>query len=175
MDNSSRVNIGVVAKAHGIRGEVSVRLWGENPHSLKAVSKVWLDQDGTLTEKKVVSLRPDKERLLLMLEGTPDRNAAELLRGQEVYVLRGQLAEPEEGEYYIIDLIGCTVSTSSGQTVGTVTDVLQPGGNDVYVLSAPGGGSVMLPAVPVLITDIDLESKTILVDEQHLEEMAVYD
>ena len=79
-----------------------------------------------------------------------------------------------EGRYFIFDLIGCNVITDTGENIGKVTDVMQPGANDVYVVKNDKS-EVLIPAVKSFVLDIDINKKQIIVKGDMLQEVAVYE
>ena len=101
---NERVLLGAVIAAHGIKGEVKVKTFTEAPENLDAYGALTTD-DGRRLE--VASLRPTKgDEAVARFKGIADRNAAESLKGQALYVPRDALPEPEPGEFYLADLIG---------------------------------------------------------------------
>ena len=94
----------------------------------------------------------------------PDRNTAELFSKKQIQVRREDLVELPEGRYYIFDIIGLEVQDTNGNVLGTVTDVLQPGANDVYVVSKDGEPDQLFAAIEEVVKDIDVENKLMIVD-----------
>ena len=76
-----------------------------------------------------------------------------------------------EGRYYIFDIIGLEVQDTMGNVLGTVTDVLQPGANDVYVVSKDGEPDQLFAAIEEVVKDIDVENKLMIVDRLKLEDL----
>lgn len=95
--------------------------------------------------------------LLLKLRGLEDRAEAEGLAGSELGLLRSELEEPEEGEYYWTDLIGLTVLDSEGREVGRVANLFDSGAHDILVVRA-GDREVLIPAIPEMVAEVDLEA-----------------
>jgi 16S rRNA processing protein RimM len=110
----------------------------------------------------VERLRLHGEVFLLKLAGCDDRNAAEDLRGLLVQVPIHEAAPLEEGEYYHHQIIGLTVETETGETLGRVAEVLETGANDVYVVRGPAG-EVLLPAVEDVILAVAPEDGRLVV------------
>ncbi len=119
------------------------------------------------------AVRCDGRFAYMSLEGVEDRNAAELLRGQELYVDRESAVTLPEGRWFIADLIGCRVFDGAGHPLGRLTDVLQAAGNDVFEVK--GKKSFMFPAVRDVLLEVDIEGERIVVDAKRLSEVAVYE
>jgi 16S rRNA processing protein RimM len=102
--------------------------------------------------------------ILLKLEGVDDRDAAERLRGKNVYMSEEELPELPENEHYIRDMIGMEVyDEPSGRIVGTLKDVLTERAQPVYVVNTEDGGEVLIPGVPVFVKKIDETTRRITV------------
>ena len=108
------------------------------------------------------------------IQGIEDRNAAERLRGELVYIDRAHAVELDEDSTFICDLIGLHGLTDDGRDLGALKDVMQPGGNDVYVFKGPLG-EVLVPALRSVVTKVDLEAGEIRFDGKRLNEVAVFD
>jgi 16S rRNA processing protein RimM len=156
-DKPARIEIGVVARAHGIRGEVRVHL--HNPASTA------LDQAGSMfvgeREFGIERARPVAGAYLVALEGIADRDAADALRGRPVSVLRDDL-ELDDGEVLLGDLVGCRVELRDGRPWGVVS-ALELGPQDRLVIR-DGAIERLLPVVDEFVIDIDVEARRIVVD-----------
>jgi 16S rRNA processing protein RimM len=106
------------------------------------------------------------------LRGVPDRNAAELLRGKLIEGAREDAPELDEGQYYIVDIIGLDVETQEGEFLGKVTDITALS-SEVYTIEK-AGKSVLFPAVKGVVKRVDLENKKLIVDKKIFDEIAVY-
>ena len=159
--------IGEVTKPQGIRGEVKVRPLLDDAAAFRALRRVYIGG----AEYKVLSARADAQAAYLALSGVADRNAAELLRGKEVLAARQDLPALEEGRYYIVDIVGCTVCSEEGEELGAIADVL-PAHTDVYVLRS-GEKEYMFPAADGVVTEVDAEGGRITVSKKRLGEVIV--
>jgi ribosomal 30S subunit maturation factor RimM len=114
------VVLGAVSRAHGLRGEVRVHLFNPESTALLDAERIWLQGgDGPPEPRRVEMLRRapgDGQAVLMRLEGTTDRSAAEALRGCEVALPREALPPPDEDEHYVVDLIGLEVVVAGGAT-----------------------------------------------------------
>jgi 16S rRNA processing protein RimM len=132
------VEIGSVLGAHGLRGEVRVRLFWSASELLFDRDCVLLRSDAGEEERDIEELRRTPKGLLLKLEGVDDRDQAEALRGTRLCVPREELPALEEGEYYLCDLVGSEVVTPDGP-LGRVVEVrIHPSVDAIVVQKADG-------------------------------------
>lgn len=156
---SDAVVVGRIAKAHGIRGEVSVEVLSENPERFAIGARLG-HRDRELT---VEAARRHGDRLLVKFEEVPDRNAAESLRGSELTVPEEEVAPLPAGRYYPHELEGLVVSDSRGSRLGTFVRVERSPAHDIWVVDA-GGREVMVPAVESFVVEVDIEAGRIVLD-----------
>lgn len=154
------ITIGVIVAPHGVRGELKVIPQTDFPERFLTMDDCYID--GKLYH--LSSARFHKQFVLITLDEIVDRNAAELISKKEIQITREQLVPLEEGRYYIFDMIGLSVYNKEGVLLGTLSDVLQPGANDVYVVTKPGEPDVLLAAIDGVIIDIDMNNRTMIVD-----------
>ncbi len=168
------VRIGIVAKPQGIKGEIKVNSLSDNLERFLDLSHVFIEEKGKYQQYNVKGTRLGDGCAFLFLERIYTRDEAEVLRNKYVCVERENAIKLPEGRYFIFDIEGCTVITEKGNVLGKVTEVMQPGANDVYVVS-DGKNEVLIPAVKSFILNIDIENKTITVNGSMLEEVVVYE
>ncbi|MFZ2302845.1 MAG: ribosome maturation factor RimM [Gallionella sp.] len=158
------VIMGRVVSAHGIRGLVKIQPFTEYVDSLLDYRTWWIGREqGPWREVEVGQREAHDKTLVAQLPDCPDRTAAEKLKGLLIAVPRSSLPKQDKDEYYWSDLIGLAVVNEAGVTLGTVTNLLETGANDV--LSVRGdGGEILIPFVATAIKQVDLENKTIRVD-----------
>jgi 16S rRNA processing protein RimM len=135
-----QVALAAVAGAHGIGGEVRLKLFAQSADSLKRHKQVRVGER-LLT---LASLKGDRTPIARFAE-VSDRTAAEALRGQLVTVPRTELPPLEDGEYYHADLIGLPCESSAGETLGTVVAVEDFGAGDILEIEKPDGRRTMVP------------------------------
>ena len=164
------VLVGKITKAQGIRGEVKANSLFDTPWTFEKLSKVRIRG----VEYALSSVRVDtkSEAVFLKLKGVDDRNQAEELRGEDIFVDEELMPETEEGRFYISDLIGAKI-VAKDTNFGILSDILQNGCADVYVVT--GETNFMFPAIDGVILDIDAKEKIITVDAEELERVAVYE
>ena len=147
---------GKIVATHGLRGEVKVLPWCDGPEALLPFGTLYLD--GGATALAVEKARAAKNMVLVKFRGYDSPEAVQPLRGKVLYLDREE-DSLEEGQYYIQDLIGLTVvDAGSGQVYGTLQDVTETGANDVYHIAFPDGKVRLIPAIPQVVTGIDIDA-----------------
>lgn len=154
--------IGRILKPQGIRGEVKVDPVSSQPERFRQLKSVLVGDEIKKTYT-IESIRVYKRFALIKFNEVDSRDRAEELRGKDIYVTKGYLLSPEPGEYFIHDLIGCSVSTPTEQNIATVTDVIQGSGNDVLVLNDKSGREILVPVVQDAIQKVEIETKSIII------------
>lgn len=132
-DANRPVTLAAIAGAHGVRGEVRLKLFGEGAESLRAFS-VFLAGERTLTLK---SVRPANQGAVATFAEVTDRSGAEALRGTLLTVARAALPVLPDGEYYHHDLLGLPVISTDGSAIGQVVAIENFGAGDVIEIERP--------------------------------------
>jgi 16S rRNA processing protein RimM len=135
------VLVGVIAAAHGIRGEVKLRSFTARPEAIAGYAPLVTAAGRTLTIRK---LRPQKDGFIATIGGVADRDAAEALKGAELFVPRERLPEPEAGEVYLGDLVGLPVALKDGTPFGEVVGIQNYGASDLIDVKVPGRKDTLL-------------------------------
>ena len=165
----SRLIIGEVLKPQGIRGELKIKTFTDEPQDVKGFKTLYIDGVGY----KILSFRVGTDGAAYVgLRGIPDRNAAELFRGKKIEGEREDAPPLQEGRYYIVDIIGLVCETETGETLGTVVDIANLA-SDVYTIEK-AGKRILFPAVKDVIKKYDLENGKLIVDKAVFDEIAVY-
>jgi len=168
--------VGEVLKPQGVRGEIKVRPITNDPTRFEDMEEGFWEINGAYVPMKTEFVRFDGSAVYLRIEGVNDRDAAEALRGRLMYVDRAHAVQLEEGQYFIVDLIGLKASDTNGNELGVITEVMQPGGNDVYVITdKKRRKETLIPVIEGVVTNTDLEGGTITFDAKRLGEVAVVD
>jgi 16S rRNA processing protein RimM len=155
--------IGKISGAHGIKGNLKVKLYTETTMFFSEGKTVLIkDKNGFNKGYTVSWTEPYKQGVRLGLKEVEDRTAAELLVGSEILIPYSELPEPEEGSYYWFDLIGLEVETEDGQTIGNIDSIIQTGSNDVYVVKNDRM-EILIPALESVVLKIDLNNQTMRV------------
>lgn len=152
------LRVGVITKTHGIRGEVKVFPTTDDPKRFKKLKEVLVDTGKERHKLEVQSCRFQKNLVILKFKGIDSINDVEKYRQCDLYVSRKNAVKLGPNENFIVDLIGLNVVLDDGTEFGTLTDVMQTGANDVYVVKTVDGKEVLLPAIPQCILDVDLDA-----------------
>jgi 16S rRNA processing protein RimM len=150
--------IGFMRRPHGVAGEIIMDLHTDWPERIKAGRRVYMgDKYEALT---IASVRAHGDGLLVKLRGYDSPEAAGRFRNEWMYVKSTEIPALPEGQVYKHQLIGLTVTTDTGETLGVLGEILETGANDVYVVRAENGKEILLPAIPDVILEIKMEEKT---------------
>ena len=158
--------IGEILRPHGIIGEVRMKIITHYPERLRRLKTVYLTtspESPDVTEYALESVRMHQAYALLKFKGIDDRDKADLLRQLVVMVAIGDAVPLDKGELYLYQLVGLIVQTDEGETLGLLTEVLETGANDVYIVDSPKYGEVLIPATPETILSTDIATKTMIV------------
>jgi 16S rRNA processing protein RimM len=154
------IMLGRILRPHGVRGELVLEADADAENALAAVETVFVGEPPAACA--LAGVRRHRDRLLIRLAGCDDRDFAEAYRGQPVR-LAPQAAPPlPPGTYYWSQIIGLTVVTDDGETLGAIAEILETGANDVYVVR-DDGKELLIPATPGVIQQVDLEQKRMIV------------
>lgn len=150
--------VGRIVGAHGLNGELRMELHTDFPERFAPGVELWMGAD--LALYTVTSAREHKGMILLCVDGVDDRDSAEALRGEWLFIPEDAAMALPEGEYWVHDIIGLAVVDESGAALGRVTDVLQTGANDVYIV-APAenvnrGRELLIPAIAEVVQAVDV-------------------
>ena len=156
-----RVALAAVAGAHGVKGEVRLKLFTDSAANLAPYQKVYV---GGL-ERRLLSVREGGKAAIARFEGVADRSAAEGLRGSLVEVDRAALPPLEQGEYYHSDLVGLDCVDRDGRAVGTVSGVENFGAGDLLEIALTNGRKSLIPFRDGIA---DLEDGRIILDPEFL-------
>ena len=154
-----------IGAPHGVKGEVRLKLFTEDPEALTAYGPLRTPDGRTFT---FLRLRPAGSALIAKLAGIKDRDAAEALNGLELSVERSRLPAPEDpDEFYHADLIGLEAVTKDGMRLGTVVAVHNFGSGDILDIAPPGeenGPSLLVPFTREAVPSVDVAAGRIVVD-----------
>jgi 16S rRNA processing protein RimM len=164
-DSPAWIAVGLVTRAHGVRGEVAVRPLSQVPSRFEPGATVFRDEEES-KPLTVAACRPDRDRLLVTFEGISDRNGAEALGGAYLFVPASWAPQLPEGEYWPHQLLGSDVITEAGRRVGTLSEILHTQANDVWVVAGPDGAEVLVPALRDVVASVDVEARRITIRDE---------
>lgn len=153
--------IGTVAAPVGVRGEVKIDLATDFPDRFKLLKTIFVGDDHRPIG--VVSARRHAGRVALRLAGIDDRDAADTLRMERLFIPRADAMPLPEGHYYHDQIVGLRVVTSGGESVGTIAAIMTTGANDVYVVR-DGTREVLVPAIRDVVRNIDIADGTMVIE-----------
>ncbi|NLO84932.1 MAG: 16S rRNA processing protein RimM [Clostridiales bacterium] len=166
--------LGEVVRPQGIKGELKLKHYTDDPARFLDLEVAYREENGKYTPVSIVDARINQDDVFLMVEGVNDRDEADKLRGMKLYIDRANARELSEDEVFIVDILGATAYDTKGNTIGKLVDVLTPGSVDVFVFDTPRG-KLMMPALKTVLLTLDAENERIVLDENRLEEVALYE
>lgn len=163
-----KILIGKIVKPQGINGELKLVDYTDGYSAVKNLECVYIDG----AEYKVLSIASRDGAIFLCLRGVFDRNAAELLRGKEVYADKDKI-EKSEDSFFIEDVIGCDLYLSSGKRIGKIVNVTSAA-TDIFVVDSDEGRGYF-PFLKDLNAIVDIENKKITVDARRFTEVVFFE
>ncbi len=150
------IEIGQVVNTHGIRGEIKLNPWTDDLYDIEELTKLYYENG---TEIKVERSRVHKNTVIIKLLGVDTIEDAEKLKGKVLFTEKTPLPD---GRYYIKDLIGLD-AIENEEKIGTLTDVLNTGANDIYEIKLNDGQKIYIPVIDGVVNDVDLEKNRIYI------------
>jgi 16S rRNA processing protein RimM len=163
MNMEDLLRVGVITSTHGIRGEVKVFPTTDDSQRFKELKKCLIQTRRENVELEVESVKFFKQYVILKFKGYDNINDIEQFVKKDLMVTRENAVELEPGEYFICDLIGLKVITDTGAELGTLTEVLETGANNVYEVTTPEQKTILIPVIDQCILAHDLEAGTVTV------------
>ncbi|MFF2908520.1 ribosome maturation factor RimM [Paenibacillus sp. NPDC057934] len=165
---TEELTVGRLVNTHGIRGEIKILSHTDFPDVRFAPGKklIVIPADGSPRFDVIVdAAREHKGMYIVRLKGYTNINQIEKYKGSMLKVPSDDLVELPENEYYFHQIVGCDVYTedNDSQPLGTITEILQPGANDVWVVKPPKGQDILIPVINDVVVDVDIETKRIKV------------
>ncbi len=153
--------VGKVRRPHGVHGDVVVEIYTDFPERLVPKKAIFLGEKHL--KLTIARRRQHNEGLLLGFEGVSSPEQAGRYRNQILSIIASETPELPEGRYYFHELLDLTVTDEAENILGTLTEILETGANDVYVVKTPNRRELLLPAIPEVVLNVDLEAKKIIV------------
>jgi len=153
--------VGFLRRPHGVQGEIIMDLHTDFPERLKARRKLLIGDNYKAVSLE--SVRPHAKGVLVKFRGIDTPEDAGQFRNTWVYIKASEAPKLPEGQIYQHELFGMTVIDEADKTLGTLTEIIETGANDVYVVKADAGKELLLPAIPSVILDIDAGRRLIKV------------
>ena len=167
------LRVGLIARPHGVHGDVKVIPLTDNAERFRSLREAFIENNGAYEPVLVSNTRVKPDAAYVALSCSKSIEDAERLRNLYLCVDRAHAVQLPQGRYFIADLIGCDVFDSEGNSLGTLTDVLETGANDVYVME--GSRRLLVPALKRLLISVDIAGKRIVLDSQTLSEVGLFE
>lgn len=158
---SEYIQVGKIINTHGIKGEVKVLPLTDDMKRFEELSTVYIED--AEKEFKIENVWYKKNFVILKFKNFDNINDVLNLKNKFILIHEDDAIQLEEDTYFIFQLIGIKVYTVEGIKLGEVTDVLQPGANDVYVVKE-GRKEYLIPAIKNVIKEVDIENKKMIID-----------
>ncbi len=165
--------IACIVRPHGVQGNVKLEPLTDNVNRFRGLDEAYLETGGQRTLVKLSGIGINPDAVTLHIEGVDTREQAEQLRGAYLCVDKAHAVKLPPDTYFVADLIGCTVTDTSGKAYGRIKDVLETGANDVYVVE--GECSMLLPALKKVLHEVDVEQKRIVLNSEVIGEVALFE
>lgn len=152
------LQVGAILDTHGLRGEVKVFPTTDDASRYDDLAEVELQKkDGSFLHLEVERVRYFKNLVIVKFKHFDNINDIEQYKKCNLYVTRENAVELDEDEYFVADLIGLTAKSDEGEILGTLTDVLTTGANDVYVIKTPQNDELLVPAIHDCVQEVNIE------------------
>jgi len=149
--------VGKIRRPHGVAGDVLVDVYTDFPERMQPKAVVYAGEDHLpLTIRRH---RNHNDGMLLAFDSFTTPEQVGRFRNQILYIVVADAMELPEGEFYYHELLGLVVTDEKGESLGKVTEIMQTGANDVYVVTDAAGHEILLPAIAEVVLDVDLDSK----------------
>lgn len=162
-DTEDFLLIGTIVAPFGVRGQVKVKAFTDRPdHIARNVRTILVGESRTEhTLRRLIEHKPGV--LIADIHGVTSREAAEELRGEEVYIRAADAAPLDPDEYFIHDLIGLAAETEDGQAIGKVRDVMETGAGNILVITRQGSADALVPMVRDFIAALDIPGGKVVI------------
>lgn len=157
------LQVGVITSTHGVRGEVKVFPTTDDPERFKKLKQVILDTGKEKMDLEIEGVKFFKNMVILKFKGIDNINDVERYRQKGLFVTRDHAVKLNKDEYFIADLIGLQVISDEGEDLGVISDVLQTGANDVYVIEKDENDDLLIPAIKECVREVDVETGKVTV------------
>ncbi len=154
-----RLQVGIISSTHGVKGEVKVFPTTDDINRFKRLKEVLLDTGKDILTLEIEGVKFFKQFAILKFKNYDNINDIERYKGKSLYVTRSNAVKLQKNEYFVADLIGMHVIDEEEKEIGTMTDYMETGANDVYTITMKDGRELLLPAIKQCILDVDIEHK----------------
>jgi len=163
MNKDDMLRVGVITTTHGVKGEVKVFPTTDDPKRFRKLKTVYLDMGKELLPVTVEGVKFFKQMVIVKFEEFKDCDQANLYRNKEILIDRADAVPLKKDEFFICDLVGLTVVSEEGETIGELVDVLKTGANDCFEVKKPDNTTFYIPYIEDCVKEISLEEKKVLI------------
>lgn len=158
------LRVGIISNTHGVHGEVKVYPTTDDIKRFDYLKEAVIDTGKEYIDVEVVGVKYFKNMVILKFQQFDNMDQVIPYKGMDLLVTRENAMPLRDGEYFIVDLVGCKVITDEGEDFGELVDVMQTGANGVYVVKTiDGKEEVLLPVIDECVLEKDIENKVIKV------------
>ena len=155
--------VGQIVNTFGVKGMIKVKPFTDDVQRFEELKKVYICKKEKLEEVEIEEVKYHKDMVLLKIKGIEDLNEAEKVKGLYLKIDRKNAKKLPKDTYFIADLLGLEVYSDKEEFLGKVDDIFRTGANDVYLVKDEKGKQLLLPGIPEVIKEIDLEKEKIIV------------
>ena len=155
--------VGQIVNTFGVRGQLKVKPFTDEMERFEELKTVYICKKNEMKKVEIEEVKYHKDMILLKVKGIYDMTEAEKYKGLFLKIDRKDAKKLPENTYFIADLLGLEVYTDEGELLGKVDDIFPTGANDVYVVKDELGKQILLPSIPEVLKEIDLEKEKIIV------------
>lgn len=155
--------VGQIVNTFGIKGQLKVKPFTDDMERFEELKTVYICKKNEMKKVEIEDVKYNKQCVLLKVKGIEDLTEAEKYKGLFLKIDRKDAKKLPKDTYFIADILGLEVYTDEGELLGKVDDIFPTGANDVYVVKNELGKQILLPSIPEVIKEIDLEKRKVIV------------
>ena len=155
--------VGQIVNTFGIKGQLKVKPFTDDMERFEELKTVYICKKNEMKKVEIEDVKYNKQCVLLKVKGIEDLTEAEKYKGLFLKIDRKDAKKLPKDTYFIADILGLEVYTDEGELLGKVDDIFPTGANDVYVVKDELGKQILLPSIPKVLKEIDLEKGKVIV------------
>lgn len=155
--------VGQIVNTFGIKGQLKVKPFTDDMERFEKLKTVYICKKNEMKKVEIEDVKYNKQCVLLKVKGIEDLTEAEKYKGLFLKIDRKDAKKLPKDTYFIADILGLEVYTDEGELLGKVDDIFPTGANDVYVVKDELGKQILLPSIPEVLKEIDLEKGKVIV------------
>lgn len=155
--------VGQIVNTFGIKGQLKVKPFTDDMERFEELKTVYICKKNEMKKVEIEDVKYNKQCVLLKVKGIEDLTEAEKYKGLFLKIDRKDAKKLPKDTYFVADILGLEVYTDEGELLGKVDDIFPTGANDVYVVKDELGKQILLPSIPEVLKEIDLEKGKVIV------------